>query len=313
MESNRPLRGTIYSKSYGRWTLTDLAERAKKKEMLKWLNRFSRAHVQNNRKPLAVFAFDYIGHKINLDGVYEIGDLDFFFDALSLNKEVFAAATALDIGANIGNHSLYFSDWFRKIISFEPNPRTFRLLQFNAELASNVMCINEGISDTNAELRLEICDTNSGRSAITGNDKGNGNVRLIPVKALDSVIDKSEIVRLIKIDVEGHEEKVLIGAEQTIRRNNPIVLFEQHREDFCNDSTASIDLLKSYGYVNFAVIEDRPPLLKFLPGFFRQKYRSLLRFTVGQKKNLVIKDSIEANSYPFIAALPDWVKLPGNF
>jgi len=254
-----------------------------------------------------VFAFDYIGHKINLDGVYEIADLDFFFDAMILNRSMFSEGTAIDIGANIGNHSLYFSDYFQKVISFEPNPRTYKVLQLNAELTKNVLCFNEGISDTNAELLLETCNTNSGRSAIT--DDGNGSTRSIRVKPLDAAIDETEIVRLIKIDVEGHEEKALIGAEQTIRRNKPIILFEQHKEDFCNNSTASIELLKSYGYVNFAVIENRPPLLKSLPGFLRRKYRSLLRWMIGHTKCLVIKDSIKPGSYPFIVAIPDWVKL----
>lgn len=307
MECNRALHGAIYSKPYGRWTPSDLAERAQKKKMLRWLNRFSRAHVEDNRKQLVVFAFDYIGHKINLDGVYEIGDLDFFFDAMAPNKTLLSAATAIDIGANIGNHSLYFSDHFQKVLSFEPNPRTFQVLRLNAELAGNVVCFNEGISDVNAEVLLETCNTNSGRSAITGNDTGNA--RSIRVKALDSIIDQAENVRLIKIDVEGHEEKVLIGAEQTIRKNRPIILFEQHREDFRDGSTASLALLKSYGYVNFAVIVDWPPLLKYLPGFFRQKYRSLLRLLIGQTKSLVIKDRIEAGSYPFIVAIPDWAKL----
>jgi FkbM family methyltransferase len=307
MECNRPLHGAIYRKPYGRWTLSDLAASAKKKEMLRRLNRFSKAHVQENRKQLVVFAFDYIGHMINLDGVYEIGDLDFFFAAMAANKSLFSGGTAIDIGANLGNHSLYFSDHFHKVLSFEPNPRTYKVLQLNAELAENVQCFNEGVSDTSADVLLETCNTNSGRSAITSND--NGSARSIRVKALDSVIDESETVRLIKIDVEGHEEKVLIGAEQTIRRNRPIILFEQHKEDFRDGSTPSIDLLKSYGYVNFAVIEDWPPLHKHLPGFFRRKYRSLLRWLIGQSKSLVVKDRIEAGSYPFIMAIPDWVKL----
>lgn len=307
MECNRPLHGVIYSKPYGRWTLSDLAARAKKKKMLRWLNRFSGTHVAANRKQLVVFAFDYIGHKINLDGVYEIGDLDFFFAAMGPNLSLFSEATAIDIGANIGNHSLYFSDYFRKVLSFEPNPRTFQVLQLNAGLAKNVQCFNEGISDTNADLLLETCNTNSGRSAITGTDSGS--TRSIRVKALDSIIDESETVRLVKIDVEGHEEQVLIGAEQTIRRNRPVILFEQHKEDFRAGSTAAIDLLKTYGYVNFAVIEDWPPLLKSLPGFFRQTYRSLQRWLAGQTKSLVIKGSIEAGSYPFIVAIPDWIKL----
>lgn len=69
-----------------------------------------------------------------------------------------------------------------------------------------------------------------------------------------------------------------------------------------------IELLKSYGYVNFAVIENWPPLLKSIPGFLRKSYRSLLRWMFGQTRTLVIKESIKPGSYAFIAALPDWVK-----
>ena len=54
---------------------------------------------------------------------------------------------------------------------------------------------------------------------------------LVPTYRLDSLsIDN---VGFMKIDVEGHEESVIIGAEQTIRRCRPILLIEaenRHRE-----------------------------------------------------------------------------------
>ena len=41
--------------------------------------------------------------------------------------------TVLDIGANIGNHSLFFSNYFYKVLSFEPHPKIFKVLAINTE------------------------------------------------------------------------------------------------------------------------------------------------------------------------------------
>ena len=51
-------------------------------------------------------------------------------------------------------------------------------------------------------------------------------------------------MNFIKIDVEGHEYKCVVGAEQTIRKYNPVIIIEQNRNNF----TAS-DLLTQWGYV----------------------------------------------------------------
>ena len=80
---------------------------------------------------MAIFSFDHIGHKINLDGVYERNELDFLFEWLATHSPDVFNGTAIDIGANIGNHSLYLSNYFEKVVSFEPHPRTFKLLEIN--------------------------------------------------------------------------------------------------------------------------------------------------------------------------------------
>ena len=82
----------------------------------------------------------------NSNNFYEIEFLEFI--RLNYNKQ----NTILDIGANIGNHSLFFSEYldFKKIISFEPYEPNFELLGKNL---NNKKCeiINCAISDSNGE------------------------------------------------------------------------------------------------------------------------------------------------------------------
>ena len=55
-------------------------------------------------------------------------------------------------------------------------------------------------------------------------------------------------LQFIKIDVEGFEHQVLIGATQTIRKFYPVIAFEQWPKNFVNGKSESIDHLASLGY-----------------------------------------------------------------
>ena len=128
------------------------------------LNTLSQRHVRRYRQ-LAVFSFDYVSTAINIDGVYEIDELEVFFDWLiSLKPQNVFDGLALDIGANIGNHSLYFSDYFSTVLSFEPQPLTFELLQLNSRLANNIKCFNVGLSSTEKKEFFVVDQQNIGGS-----------------------------------------------------------------------------------------------------------------------------------------------------
>ena len=55
---------------------------------------------------------------------------------------------------------------------------------------------------------------------------------------------------MIKIDVEGFEEEILIGAEQTILRNRPILAIEQQKHEYKDAMVElpSVRMLERWGY-----------------------------------------------------------------
>jgi FkbM family methyltransferase len=149
-----------------------------------------------------------------------------FYEADLLNeiKKLDLKGTYVDVGANIGNHSLFFSTHCRasKVISIEPTPRAFRYLVENVsdEANSAVEFLNCAVSDRSGLCSMDVIDPyNLGRSkVVTGNTTS--------VRTLDSILEFVNDVTFIKIDVEGHEVNVLNGAKQTLERCHPVLSIE---------------------------------------------------------------------------------------
>ena len=59
---------------------------------------------------------------------------------------------------------------------------------------------------------------------------------------------KKENIGCIKIDIEGHEFRTLIGAENIIKSNKPIIIIEQNKLEFKNGSSKALNFLKKMGY-----------------------------------------------------------------
>ncbi|MEE2746342.1 MAG: FkbM family methyltransferase [Pseudomonadota bacterium] len=268
------------------------------------LNKLSRQHLEHHRQ-LVVFSFDYVSTAINIDGIYEIDELEVLFEWLKqLNSDEIFEGSALDVGANIGNHSLYFSDYFNEVLSYEPQPLTFKLLSLNSQLTTNIRCFNFGLSSSEKKSPFVVDQKNMGGSHIVAEGYSCGvNICL---KTLDSVTIKADSpVKLIKIDVEGHEYDVLLGAKEVIKKNQPIIIFEQHKSDFIGNSTKSIDLIKSYNYSNFACVEKSPSPPSAFPVFLQLLYSTVFRLIKGSSRAVVMVDEFQPKFYPFIIAIPD--------
>lgn len=152
--------------------------------------------------------------------------------------------TVLDIGANIGNHSLYFAleKGARKVIAFEPVPLTFSILKRNVEinhLEDRIELHNCGLGEENVCATVPSYDTKNigGTSLRPGTDGG------IVIRVLDEM-ELPDDIALVKIDVEGMEPDVVQGAMKMLRAQHPYVMMES----FERNAPTMIRIMKELGY-----------------------------------------------------------------
>jgi len=199
----------------------------------------------------AGFVFDYISIKSVLYGRFENAELDY------LEQYVFpslpARRNALDVGANIGVHTLSFSSHFAHVHAFEPHPLTFEILAFNSRLAKNVNAYQKGASSEAFVAKAVSVPGNIGAAHIVTESRAGVEGFDFACDRLDAMLpeDVKSSVDFMKADVEGHELKALQGAEDILARSSPLIAFELLRSD---DPAQALDLivfLKERGYVNF--------------------------------------------------------------
>lgn len=146
--------------------------------------------------------------------------------------------TVIDIGANIGFHSVICGRRVSngRVIAFEPDPNNFDLLRKNIELnrLRNVHTEQLAVMDRDDEIYLYLSDLNFGdhRTFEPTDDalSNQGQARTkVPVKgtSIDKYVKASNLrPDLIKMDIQGAEIPALIGMEETLREFMPIIFCE---------------------------------------------------------------------------------------
>jgi FkbM family methyltransferase len=294
----------IFEKSEGIHSITDIARSVVRSFSKTRMIDLSESHLRARRKQVAIFAFDTVGMNINEDGVFELHELETFFDWIDSKGIDLSEATALDIGANIGNHGLFFSDRFKKVHCFEPSKRTFSILKINAELVNNIECHNVGLSSSNREATLQLDQMNVGGASVSDTGKGES----ILLKRLDDLDLGSDDIKLVKIDVEGHEFDALLGAKKTIEKHAPIILFEQLPQEIWKMTSRTVDLLRSYGYVRFAIVGRTPNAPSFVPAKLKPFSVLFLKLFRPTTTRVSVTAGFESKFYSLIIAIPGWLR-----
>ena len=214
-------------------------------------HRIARRHVRTFPQ-VAVFSFDHIGLTINMFGRYENSTLLLVEKYLREHIQPASDSIALDIGANIGNHSISFSAFVDQVLAFEPNPLVFEILKLNVRNNShNVTPLNFALSDRQGEADLIVSNGNLGGSRIRAADEKSENKDAsitITTTTLDGLDMGTKNIVLIKLDVEGHELEVLRGGEELLTTCTPIILFEQGKEGIEGGTSPVVSYLGSCGY-----------------------------------------------------------------
>ena len=186
----------------------------------------------------------------------------------------------VDIGANTGYYSLLAAveNPRIKVYAFEPASAPSHYLERNIRInaLSNVKSYPIALSDRKGEIEFFEVDNPEGyhskfNLAGTGTLKGEDLVaqkmisRKVPTVTLDEWIktEQPDSVDLIKIDTEGTEHLILSGADELIRRHQPIVICET----LFNVIEGELEeIMKRYGYRFFnyrnGTLEETPTLIR---------------------------------------------------
>lgn len=141
---------------------------------------------------------------------------------------------AVDVGAHVGCWSIALSGVCQRVIAIEPTLETRECLNRNIKPYSNIDVCSEVISDVNNCALEAQCGGNQGKFS-TGGVWYSPEVMGKDYKmsrTLDSLLlsdynfANNPVIDLIKIDVEGAEPLVLRGATEILKRNKPMVIWE---------------------------------------------------------------------------------------
>jgi len=167
------------------------------------------------------------------------------------------ARAIVDVGANTGVYSLLACtvNPTAQVIGFEPVPSTYQRLLRNIALnkfEGRCHTRTEALSNFIGSSSLEVPEDLT-MARMVGNPTGNS--IQVPVSTADALLPDDMPVDLVKIDVEGFEDKVLEGMQRTLRRWHPPIIFEVLPG---GPAKAIEDVLRPLGYSFSCITENGP-------------------------------------------------------
>ena len=188
-------------------------------------------------------ALSVLGHEPEIKATYGI-----------LMKEIGCPRCVFDVGASYGLHSLLFLAHGVQVISFEPNSTCheyFERLEVLNNLRFTVEPMALGSSQGTVALWYPERETWLGTTDPERAQDISSEYQLrqleVPCMTLDGYVrQKKRVPDLIKLDTEGNELQILLGARHTMEKARPILIFECWRD---SKREQMWNLLNSMGYV----------------------------------------------------------------
>ncbi len=203
--------------------------------------------------------------------------------------------TFVDIGAGLGDYSLVASSKIKegKIFSFEPHPVAFNYLKENValnKLEGKIFPVQNVVSDKNGFEKFTPDKISELSHISTEKDSSEGQVRL-PSITLDSysVKHKAGKIKIVKIDVEGAEYKVLAGAKNLLRNaaiDFLIIEINKRNALYHGSAEKTFTFLRKHNY-SIYVFDDYWKLTPLKKYTARRRVYNIL--AVSKKKSYTIK------------------------
>jgi FkbM family methyltransferase len=238
------------------------------------------------------------GATLNLyGGLHEFEDMSFVLHALT-SKDTF-----VDVGANIGSYTILASAVAGAFsFSIEPTPETYKILKDNIrinDVTNLVKTYNIAIGERNDYVRMTR-NLDCRNHVVSGSmDEKGLDIIDIQQKTLDEVMKHAE-PKIIKIDVEGYEHKVIKGAHSILSKSDALALILEISDILRKDSgccNAFNREMAEYGFLphhydpfnrNLVKIENYGPSENTIyiknADYFREKVIQAPKFMVNNVK-----------------------------
>jgi FkbM family methyltransferase len=172
-------------------------------------------------------AQDHIARTIEGTGTFYEAEL-----LADVRSRLFFPECAVDVGAHVGNHTVFFSRILGiQTIAFEPNATSFAPLEANVrQNGVEGLCRLRRAAIGAAAGRVRAIaspENNSGMATVEHDPDGD-----VPLLCLDDELERDTRIDVIKIDVEGWELDVLRGAQRVLERHRPLLYVEAMHDNF---------------------------------------------------------------------------------
>jgi FkbM family methyltransferase len=158
--------------------------------------------------------------------------------------------TYVDVGANVGALTIVGRQAVTAagtVVAIEAHPTIFGYLRENLKLNGLEAALhNCAVGEEEGELRFSESSQDDQNKVVTETHTG----ITVPVRRLDDIVDGIEHVRLLKVDVEGFELAVFMGAPRTLERTEVILFecWEKHTQRYGYSPAEVIVLLSAKGF-----------------------------------------------------------------
>jgi len=217
--------------------------------------------------------FEVQGHKMYIEpldidlgsGQIVVDDYEKFETEL-FKKQVKKGMTVLDIGAHIGYYTLLAANLVGengRVFAFEPHPGHFALLEKNVRINGykNVVLVQKAVSNKSEHTNLFLGE-GSGLHSLS--DRVGKKSIAVEAVTLDDFFDKDYKVDVIKIDVEGAEMLVLLGADGVITANDKLKIFTEFCPEYLKKAgflpKEYLNKLMGYGFKLWNINDRRKQL-----------------------------------------------------
>jgi len=216
--------------------------------------------MQTNITEMKGFYFEYFihdnmaSHSIGIGKEWETHITKF----IQIYHKIYGIQNIIDVGANFGYHTLFFSKEVNgNVFAFEPQLQNFQLLQKNIHTnqIQNILLFNLACGDQECDIYMPILEDDStmkNMGDFTPNTAIENKYSITKSILLDNLQFTSKI-DIMKIDVQGWEKKVLLGAHHLLHTHKPILIVEFEHFQLAKTNTSCKELFDFIHENNYSI------------------------------------------------------------